>query len=264
MNEYEIKQEEKKQRYLDRAEQLRIQSEQTLDRARQMASVIPFGQPILVGHHSERRDRNFRNRIHDTYGRGFEAAKKADYYEQKAASVGKGGISSDDPEAVVKLREKLANLENTQALYKAINAAHKKFLKDPASLDKSDLSEASKDIIRNYQPRYSWEPHPIAPYQLTNNSAEIRRCKKRIEELGAKAELTDASETIGEIEIRQDVAENRVMIIFPGKPSEEIRTLAKRNGFKWSPTRGAWVRMLSAGALWNAREVAKAAAGITE
>ena len=27
-----------------------------------MASVIPMGQPILVGHHSEKRDRNYRER----------------------------------------------------------------------------------------------------------------------------------------------------------------------------------------------------------
>ena len=25
-------------------------------------SVIPFGQPILIGHHSEKRDRNYRRR----------------------------------------------------------------------------------------------------------------------------------------------------------------------------------------------------------
>ena len=41
--------------------------------ARDMASIIPFGQPILVGHHSEKRDRNYRGRIHKKFERSFEA-----------------------------------------------------------------------------------------------------------------------------------------------------------------------------------------------
>ena len=38
-----------------------------------MASVIPFGQPILVGHHSERRDRSYRDRIRSTEDRAVDA-----------------------------------------------------------------------------------------------------------------------------------------------------------------------------------------------
>ena len=41
-------------------------------------------------------------------------------------SVGKAGVSSDDPDAVVKLAEKLEKLEQQQELYKAINKALKK------------------------------------------------------------------------------------------------------------------------------------------
>ena len=65
-------------------------------------SVIPFGQPILVGHHSETRDRNYRKRIHGQLPEErFDASKKAKRRSaERAASVGKGGISSDDPEAV--------------------------------------------------------------------------------------------------------------------------------------------------------------------
>nr|WP_244215269.1 DUF3560 domain-containing protein [Pedobacter miscanthi] len=45
--------------------------------ASDMASVIPMAQPILVGHHSEKRDRRYRQKIHDKMGSSVEKQKKA-------------------------------------------------------------------------------------------------------------------------------------------------------------------------------------------
>ena len=66
---------------------------------------------------------------------------------------------------------------------KAVNAAHARFLKNPESLDKADLSETAKKMIRDYVAEYSWEKHPYAPFQLSNNNAEIRRLRERVKEL---------------------------------------------------------------------------------
>ena len=52
---------------------------------------------------------------------------------------------------------------------------------------------------------------------------------------------------------REDPEENRVMFIFDGKPAENVRQLLKSHGFKWSPTRGAWVRQITGNALFAAR-----------
>jgi hypothetical protein len=52
-----------------------------------MASIIPFGQPILGGHHSEKRDRNYRDKIHNTYGKAFELQDKVGYYKDKAETA---------------------------------------------------------------------------------------------------------------------------------------------------------------------------------
>ena len=57
MNEYEQRQEERKARYLELAEKAVKASETASGRASGILSVIPAGQPILVGHHSERRHR---------------------------------------------------------------------------------------------------------------------------------------------------------------------------------------------------------------
>ena len=46
--------------------------------------------------------------------------------KQKAVTVGTGGISSDDPDALVKLKEKLESLKRSHALMKATNAAIRK------------------------------------------------------------------------------------------------------------------------------------------
>ena len=71
MNSYEAKLEAKRERYEKKAEQLREEAERLHEHAHQMADVIPFGQPILVGHHSEGRDRRYRERIHNTFGKAF-------------------------------------------------------------------------------------------------------------------------------------------------------------------------------------------------
>ena len=91
----------------------------------------------------------------------------------------------------------------------------------------------------------------------------------KVERAGLKvAEVADAvkdadvvmillpDEQIGEVTIQEQ--DNRVQILFPGKPSDEIRARLKSNGFRWSPTAGAWQRMPSAWAWQVAREIATA------
>ena len=121
MNSYEEKQEARRQRYLERAEKARLEGNAKHEQAHQMASVIPFGQPIHVGHYSEGRDRRYRERIHNLFGNAFAAMEKADYYKEKASAVGLGGISSDDPDAIEKLSKKLEGLKESHELMKKVN-----------------------------------------------------------------------------------------------------------------------------------------------
>lgn len=86
--------EAKQQKAEDRADRMenRAEKAETLgnrlhETAHQMASAIPFGQPILVGHHSEHRDRNYRDRIHNTFGKAFNELDKAKHYEGRAATA---------------------------------------------------------------------------------------------------------------------------------------------------------------------------------
>lgn len=57
MNDYERKQEARRQRYEELAAKNEKESSRRFGTAHEIGSHIPLGQPILVGHHSERRHR---------------------------------------------------------------------------------------------------------------------------------------------------------------------------------------------------------------
>ena len=49
--------------------------------------------------------------------------------------------------------------------------------------------------------------------------------------------------------------EDRLQIIFPGKPDVEVRAKLKGSGFRWSPTSGAWQRHLGNSAIYAANAI---------
>jgi hypothetical protein len=79
--------EQRAERFEDRAGTADKRSDSLYAGARTMADAIPFGQPILIGHYSEGRDRRFRERISRTFERAFEEGDKAKYYERRAATA---------------------------------------------------------------------------------------------------------------------------------------------------------------------------------
>lgn len=238
MDSYEEKQEARRQRYLNRAAVAASESQILHSKAHQMASCIPFGQPILVGHHSEQRDRNFRNKIHNTFEKAFDAQGKADYYRDKAESVGKGGISSDDPDAIKKLKEKLAGLEAAQATMKQANALIRK--KDMEGLESLGFSQ--EQIQKLLTPDFAGRIG-FAPSTLSNNNANIRSVRQRIVQLERAAQREDKEIEYEGFTYKEE--DNRAQFIFPDKPKVEVRKLLEDNSFKWSRSRSAWVRMLN-------------------
>ena len=92
-------------------------------------------------------------------------------------------------------------------------------------------------------------------YAIKNNGANIRRLKKRLEDIEAHADDETSTQTIGDIEIIDNVEDNRVQIMFPGKPSAETRKQLKARGFRWAPSVGAWQRHRNAWALQIAQEI---------
>jgi Domain of unknown function (DUF3560) len=224
-NSYEQRQQQRKERYEELAEKAGQESQAACQAAERISSFIPPGQPILVGHHSERKHRRDLERIDNNLRRAIEAQNKSRDYADKAASVGTAGISSDDPDAIEKLRAKLTELEEKHARMKAANKQ---------------------------------APGTYPGYSLQNNNAKLRRVRERIAQLEKSAARQTTETKLAGLTIRQDADENRMMLLFDKTPSPDIRTLCKRQGFKWSPSRNAWVRFLNNAGIHAAEAVSKA------
>jgi hypothetical protein len=240
-------------------------SENCYNRSHSMTRCIPFGQPILVGHHSEGRDRRYRAKAWDLMGKSVKHSDTANYYEDKLHSIETNtAISSDDPDAIAKLKRKIEAAELNQERMKEAN----KIIKS------AKLSNQEKVLWlqeNNHEP--SLLDHDFAGcigyagYQLSNNNANIRSMKLRLVELERqlqRAEAADTEETdYPELDLKvvQNNLENRVQIIFPSKPSEAVRSILKGSGFKWAPSQGAWQRkqggMSGSGLYWALQQLRK-------
>lgn len=213
---YETRRAEKQERLEELAEKNHAKATAETEQAMKMADVIPFGQPILVGHHSEKADRNYRKRIDNKMRKSIETGKKADYYDGRVKSMETNyAISADDPEAVVKIKEKIAGLEQERARLKA-------------------MPKTERD--------YSFSDADMRSVHLGSVGGEIRRLVKRLETMEKQNSIQAVEESNKETGISFEVNkdENRVMIFFPGKPAEEIRKALKHKGFRWSPRNSAW------------------------
>ena len=251
-NRYEEKLFNKRERLLERADKADREGDARIKRADSDASAIPMGQPILVGHHSEKRDRNFRERIHNNYSKGYALKEKAGNLRARAASVGTAGVSSDDPDAVVKLEEQLAELEKKQEFNKAINKALRVSIRTGSDDELNKLGLGAALIAQLKKPDFAGRVG-IPSYVLSNNSSNMRRIRQRIEALRKAASDQTSEQVHGDIRIVDNVEENRVQVFFPSIPPPEVRKKLKQNGFRWSRTAGAWQRHRSDAALWWAR-----------
>ena len=224
---YKEKQENKYDRYLEISERAGKESIAKQESSNSMLSCIPMGQPVLVGHHSENAHRNLLKRSWNAMDKSVELASKSQHYADKAeATLNNNSISSDNPEAVDLLKEKLDKLELERTKIKEFNKKARK--------EKRDSCPA---------------------YMLANLSQNISSVKKRIVHLGRLDSIEETEETINGVVLKVNKEDNRVQLFFDGKPEEEVRTKLKRNGFRWSPYNSCWQRQLSAWAIKLSRDL---------
>ena len=255
MNDYEQRKQDRIDRYLENARKARAESSALSQQAHTMLSAIPPGQPMLPDHYSYKSDKRYRDRIDTKMRQSISADEKADYYEGKArAAANNRAISSDDPDAVQKLQEKLTALEKLQAKMKTTNAYYRKHQTCRGCEGITDEEAARLD--QRVKDGYSWETAPYPAYALSNNNQEIHRIKKRLETLTQNREVgfQDWEFDGGKVVANDD--KNRLQIFFDEIPPAEVREALKGHGFRWARSEGAWQRQLSSNAIYAARHIA--------
>ena len=165
----------------------------------------------------------------------------------------KHAIRSDDPQAVEKLTEKLEACQKRQEYMKTVNTFYRKNGTVHGCPGVSE--ETAEKLDESVRSGYSWETTPFPSYELSNNNAEIRRLKQRIEQLSYNQEVGYVGWKFDGGEAVANTDNNRLQLLFDEKPSEEQRAALKRNGFHWSPSEQAWQRQLNDNAIYAASRI---------
>lgn len=162
-------------------------------------------------------------------------------------------IKSDDPHAIEKLTDKLEKCEKKQSFMKQVNAYYRKNGTAKGFEDISD--EQAAKIDETVRTGYSFEKQPFPAYELTNNNAEIRRLKKRIEEISKNKEIGFTGWQFAGGQAVANSTDNRLQLFFDEKPDDKQRAELKMNGFKWAPSVGAWQRQLNLNTIYAANRI---------
>ena len=169
----------------------------------------------------------------------------------KIRSTGMGGISADDPQAVAKLEAKLAKLEAAQETMKGVNAYYRKHgtLEGCTLLKPEQVKELQEGMAQSW---HLEKNKPFQSFELSNNNAEIRRIRGRIEQLKQHEEKSFVGWEFDGGRVEANKTDNRLQIFFDEKPDDAARAELKANGFKWAPSAGAWQRQLNNNAYYAA------------
>ena len=253
MNDYEERKQARIDRLHEKAEKASIESHKLWKQSGDMLSRIPEGQPYITDSSSYKSDRRMREGIGKKMEQSFAAMEKAEYFERKAqAAENNTAISSDDPEALAKLKEKLESLQISQTRMKQINAYYKK---NGTCRGFHGLSDELADKLVEDMRHHPWDKRPFAAYALANNNQNINTVKKRIAQLTEAKELGYQGWEFDGGKVVANADMNRLQIFFDGIPDEEVRKELKGRGFKWARSVGAWQRQLTDNAIYAASRV---------
>lgn len=166
------------------AEKRQAKSEQAREASNSVV-LPPAGEPIKVGHHSERGHRRSLERANNLTRKSIDHADMARHHEEKAEGIGRAlatSIYSDDADAIEKLEAKIAGIRAAAEKMKAANKATR------ASAEYKALSAEDKRTVGYNLPGRGLEGFKLYTYEMTNLNANARRLEKRLAGLRRKAE----------------------------------------------------------------------------
>lgn len=183
-----------------------------------------------------------RARIIRNQERAWEHSQIAAHHESKADGLERAldhSVFSDDADAIQQLEARITKREADQERMKAANVAIRKSKKGGVEAQVSALVAlgfaeltARKLLLPDFAGRVGFPG-----YSLTNNSAQIRTDKARIEEIKRRQNQTAAAEAApGGVLISG--TGDYVNVTFAEKPEREVINALKAAGFRWGS--GSW------------------------
>jgi hypothetical protein len=151
-------------------------------------------------------------------------------------------IMAGDWDALERLKEKIAIAEELQETMKAANTAIRKHKNSGEGAQVAALMALGHPEARARQllnPDFCGRVG-FPQYELTNNNANIRRMKTRLEGIARNKNTPDKVQEADVCRIEDCPSENRVRLYFPEKPAAEVRSKLKAKGFRWAPSLGCW------------------------
>lgn len=174
----------------------------------------------------------------------------------KSILYGKDIIKSEDSDAVERLEEKLAGLKEDQERMKVAN----KFIRlknvEKGNEGLTNMGYSEKEIKELREPDFCGRVG-YPPYMLQNNNANIHRVEGRIKQLKAAKERGNREEENRYFRVVENIEIMRLQIFFDEKPVQDIRSILKKNGFKWSSKNGCWQRQLTDNARYSLERIRK-------
>lgn len=170
------------ERLRDWAEKRKTKAEANFKTANRIADGIPFGQPILVGHHSERHHRSDLDKIHNNMRNGIDNENKANDMASRADNIeaaADSAIYNDDPDAIDRLKERITSLEAERDRIKAIND----YVRKNKPIEPPLTDDEKRRLINHAQFGFTGGKPGFSSYVLTNLGADIRRNKERLKML---------------------------------------------------------------------------------
>jgi hypothetical protein len=207
------------------------------------ATGIPFGQPILVGHHSEGAHRRVIARAESAMRAGVEHSNMASHHHYKAAGIRSQldrSIFSDDENAIQAIEDRIAGREQERAKNNAINKIIRRKPKNESTPEKIEelgalgISEATATLL--LEPDFCGRVG-IPSYVNQNLGGNISSDRKRLAGLKVQLERKEAAEETDE-GVTVTNSNGWCIVTFAEKPDYSIIKELKDSGFRWSG--GSW------------------------
>jgi hypothetical protein len=220
------------------ADKAKAKADSHFNAAHKISDMIPMGQPILIGHHSERHHRRDLERIDSNMRNGIERSDMAANHISKAGGIEHAldrSIFSDDANAIEALQERIAEHEAEREKMKLVNKLYRKGDAEGLAAIGIDLEALKAKLAKTGG---YWGSAPHLPYEMSNLGGRIAADKKRLEIIKQRqARSAKAEESPNGVTLEQ-CQSGYVRVTFAEKPAREILNALRGAGFFWG--NGSW------------------------